>query len=161
STKALASLFSDRPSLFPDILQKFADVDDVYVLERLLAAGYGSLARFPERSKARQYAEVVWNYVFDRDQVPANLLLRDYARGIIEIAESLDELPEYVERSRTRPPYQSKRPRLTATEQQLQRMAERAGGKEILHSCGTMGDFHRYEVEPIIRKISKLPLNKS
>jgi hypothetical protein len=77
ATKALSSLFTDRPDLFPDIASHFADIDDVYVLERLLASAFGSLVRFPDAAKAKAFADTVWQTVFARGSPCPDLLLRE------------------------------------------------------------------------------------
>lgn len=159
ATKALASLFVDRPELFKDMVRRFSDVDDLYVVERLLAAGYGSLARFPSKEKAHTFASAIWEAFLDRGNVPENLLLRDYLGGVIDIADALGALPASIDSSKTRPPYGSKRPVLNATEEAVEKIAERAGGKQIFHSCGVWGDFHRYTVESRINDIARVPLS--
>ena len=53
----------------------------------------------------------VYNWIFDQQEPPANILTRDYARGVIERAAYLKaELPFDI--SRARPPYRSRWPGL-------------------------------------------------
>lgn len=159
ATKALASLFIERPYLFEDMVQKFADIDDLYIIERLLAAGYGAIVRFPVPEIIRSYALVIWECFFSREYVPPNLLIRDYATGIIDLANTLNVLPSSINLAQTRPPFSSKRPKLNVSKQNLENIAEKAGGNHILHSCGSSGDFQIYEVAPPLYHISRTPLS--
>ncbi len=161
ATKALSSLFTDRSQLFVEMLRRFCDLDDLYIVERLLAAGYGTLLRFPEASKAYSYAKVTWECFFAREHVPTNILLRDYARGIIDVSDTLGVLPNEINLEKVHPPYSSKSVILNATEERIKTIAKSAGGESILHSCGKMGDFQIYEVRPSINKISTTRLADS
>ena len=86
ATKALANLFLANRAIFGELLQRFAKVDDLYVLERLLAAAFASCCLDPDSKRLETYAEVVFDNVFASGCPPFGLLLRDYALGIIEIA---------------------------------------------------------------------------
>uniref|UniRef100_UPI004056E6A1 hypothetical protein n=1 Tax=Candidatus Electronema sp. TaxID=2698783 RepID=UPI004056E6A1 len=161
ATKALSSLFIVRADIFPDLLERFRDVDDLYVLERLLAAAYGASCRDQERGRLESYSRVVFKYIFADNKPPLGLLLRDYAFGIIELARYHDVLASEVDFDRCKPPYQSKRVCFNITEEQLKAVAKKAGGDEILRSAtGYMGDFARYEIEPRVENFLSVPLSE-
>ena len=162
ATKALANLFLANRVIFLELLQRFAKVDDLYVLERLLAAAFASCCLDPDPKRLETYAEVVFDNVFASGCPPFGLLLRDYALGIIEIAEHHNSLPEYVDFDLCKPPYKSVKVRLSVTEEQLKKVAEKAGDKKILHSVTSyMEDFSDYTIEPRIERFIKILLTKS
>lgn len=158
ATKALASLFVDRVDLFPKILPQFATVDDLYVVERVLAAAYGVLVRGPGTARATAYATAVWECFFGKDYIPPNLLLLDYAWGILEVSDRVATLPAHIELAKARPPYPLKLPRLNVTKEAVEKIAKKAGGEQILRSCGEWGDFQRYEISGRIDDITKVRL---
>ena len=162
ATKALANIFLANNAIFLKLLQKFAKVDDLYVLERLLAAAFASCCLDPDSKRLKSYAEVVFDNVFAGGCPPFGLLLRDYALGIIEIAKHHNSLPEYVDFDLCKPPYKSVKVRLSVTEEQLKKVAEKAGDKKILHSVTNyMEDFSTYTIEPRIERFIKILLTKS
>ena len=162
ATKALANLFFANRAIFLELLQRFAKVDDLYVLERLLAAAFASCCLDPDPKRLETYAEVVFDNVFAGGCPPFGLLLRDYALGIIEIAKHHNSLPEYVDFDLCKPPYKSVKVRLSVTEEQLKKVAEKAGDKKILHSVTSyMEDFSDYTIEPRIERFIKILLTKS
>ncbi len=150
---------TDCPDLFPDLVARFVDVDDLYVMERLLAAGYGMLIRHPDPGYAKSFATSVIQHIFRRAIVPRNLLLRDYAAGIVEFAEHLCGIDPALDTSNTRPPYKSPPPKLNASKVDVERIAKRAGGDAILYSC-TSGDFYRDEIQHRIGDFTTVPLSK-
>ena len=159
ATKALVNLFLANKAIFLELLQRFAIVDDLYVLERLLAAAFASCCLDPDPKRLKTYAEVVFDNVFAGGCPPFGLLLRDYALGIIEIAEHHNSLPEYVEFGLCKPPYKSVKVRLSVTEEQLKKVAEEAGDKRILRSVTNyMEDFSISTIEPRIKRFLKILL---
>lgn len=158
ATKALASLFLDRVDLFPKILLQFSNVDDLYVVERVLAAAYGALVRWPGEARANAYASAVWECFFGKGHIPPNLLLLDYALGILEVSDRVAPLPAHIELTKARPPYALKPPRLNVTKEAVEKIAKKAGGEQILRSCDEWGDFQRYEISGRVDKITKVCL---
>ncbi len=84
TTKALISLFSNHLDLFHKILEDFIEVDDPYVLERLFAVAYGCAMRGNDTENIAILAKDVFTWIFEDGCPPPNILLRDYARGLIE-----------------------------------------------------------------------------
>ncbi len=52
-------------------------------------------------------ADNVYKWVFEAGTPPVHILLRDYARGVIEATAPRGILPTHVDIERSRPPYQS------------------------------------------------------
>lgn len=110
ATKAAARLFALYPSVIIELLTHFQDVDDLYLQERLYASIYGGLCN----AETDDYLKTIATYVFEiqfKDKSPTiHLLLRDYARGIIELAKMRNHLDNAVRIDNCRPPYQSNWP---------------------------------------------------
>ena len=109
ATKALVNLLTGRLDAVVRLVEGFADVDDPYVVERVYAVAYGMAARSHDSGELKMLSEFVYSHVFARGAPPTNILLRDYARGVIERALYL-ESPIEVDLTRIRPPYGSAAP---------------------------------------------------
>jgi hypothetical protein len=161
ASKALTSIFIERPAVAASTIEAFADCNDPYVSERLWAAAYGACLRDPEPTRLSLFADLAWTHVFEPGAPPA-LLLRDYSRAIVELAESKGVLHSNVQINRCRPPYGSKAPRLEVDQDKLEKRAERLGAEAILYSCYKgLADFGRYTLEGRVEKFSKASLKRA
>lgn len=130
ATKALVRVYQERLDELATLLDRFWDVNDPYVLERLLAAGYGCALRSERTQGLRELAEAVAEHIFRAGKVLPQLLTRDYARGIIECARyrsvvGADALPD------CRPPYRSKWPNMVIpSARALEKWGERPDDKD-------------------------------
>ena len=86
ATKALVALFSTRLPLLAALLEEFRSVNDPYVLQRLYAVAYGCAMRSTDHKGIGQLAEKTFELVFAGGTPYPDILLRDYARGVIETA---------------------------------------------------------------------------
>ena len=112
STKALVSLLQNRLHLLLELLKKFKNVNDIYVLERLFAVAYACVLRNQEDlENLKKIAKLVYNNIFKDDRPPVHILLRDYARGIIEVAlrKGIDLK---LDDAKINPPYKSSLPNI-------------------------------------------------
>ena len=109
ATKALVNLLTGRFNATVRLVEGFADVEDPYVVERVYAVAYGVATRSHDPSEVKMLAECVYSKVFGIGVPPANILLRDYARGVIERALYLGSLID-VDVTQIRPPYNSASP---------------------------------------------------
>ncbi len=108
STKGLVKIFQDNLELLKKLLDSTDDIDDLYVLERLFAVGYGATLRTRNHAQIRDFSKFIFDKFFKMGNPIEHHLLRDYARGIIEYAVYLDLIDVNV--SLIRPPYKSKMP---------------------------------------------------
>lgn len=113
ATKALVSLLTDSLQdaewLFRHFLLPYGGakvVDDDYVIERLVCAIYGAAMRSSDLRGLALLAESVSERFFFGESFSDNFLIRDYARGIIELALFRGFAPE-APLKRIRPPYDS------------------------------------------------------
>lgn len=107
STKALVCLLQDRINILIRILEIFEDVNDPYVYERLFAVAYGCVLRSEQKDLFVELSEYIFKIIFkDKDEVYPHVLLRDYARGIIEYTYYLGYTLSF-DIKLVRPPYKS------------------------------------------------------
>lgn len=75
ATKALTSLLITRADLFSVLLERFKEVDDLYVFERLLAAAFGASCRDQCLKRLTSYSSVIFHSIFADGSPPLGLLL--------------------------------------------------------------------------------------
>ena len=106
ATKALVSLLTARLDAVVRLVERFSDVDDLYVRERVFAVAYGVAMRSHDAKAVRRLASVVYERIFAAGTPPPHILLRDYARGVIERALHLG-CDLQVDEQAMLPPYKS------------------------------------------------------
>ncbi|WP_447926509.1 AVAST type 2 anti-phage system protein Avs2 [Vreelandella sp. EE27] len=146
STKALVNLLEARVPVLIRIINKFDGVDDPYVLERLFAVALGCTLRTINYDDLDQLAETVFAKVFKPEYVYPNILLRDYARELIEYVSHLKLMPEGIELSKTKPPYKSKWPDNIPTKEELKLLYDKDEYCLLWRSIMGGGDFSRYTI---------------
>ena len=169
ATKALVCLLQNRITVLVKVLQQFEGVNDPYVAERLYAVAYGCALRTKDQKALVSLSNYIYKTIFDTEQVYPHVLLRDYARGVIEYTIHLD-LKLTVEVDKIRPPYKSDFPNKLPTIEEIDAKYEPKGedghyGKKawgvtaILRSMTTeygrgtagYGDFGRYTFQSALR----------
>ena len=162
ATKALACILSGRLALGARLLDQFAGVNDLYVLERLLAACYGAALQGRQVAGLAELAQTVYGRVFSDGTPPPNALLRDHALGILEYAAHRDVLAGSVDMTLARPPYRSPWPIEHVPDQLIDYYTEQLRGSifhdDIAGSTVHGGDFARYVVEHIAIEWSPAPI---
>lgn len=116
ATQALVNLLTGRLEAVVRLVERFCDVDDPYILERVYAIAYGTSMRSNDTEQVGALACSVYARVFAHGSPPAHILLRDYARGVVERAICLGAKLD-VDVKRVRPPYQGRWPRIPTPKQ--------------------------------------------
>lgn len=158
TSKAMIEILRDRFDLCVKLLKKFEDVNDPYVLQRLYGIVLGACLK---RSKdyVGEYetlVEYIYKHVFDAELVYPDILLRDYARQIIErFIVEYPERTDCVVVSRIKPPYKSE-PIPIVRPIDLKEDENTSGRFGILDSMrfegmGMYGDFGRYVYQNALR----------
>lgn len=115
ATKAMVRLCEKRIPVLYKIIEKFTGVNDPYVSERLFAVAYGCAMRSNDYNSMKTLAVDIYRLVFESGEPPPHILLRDYARGVIEITQhrgiQLD-----IDIEKVRPPYRSDWPSIDIKE---------------------------------------------
>lgn len=160
STTSLVKLYINEPSIIIKNVVRFIDINDPYVLERLLASVYGAVLRTNDVPQLGQLVNIIYTKIFDQGEVYPNVLIRDYARSIILFAanKGIIELKHY---EKINPPYTStwyeKKYTLEEVDEKLKEMQQNSreelcGFHTIIKSMtteygrgtGAYGDFGRY-----------------
>ena len=115
ATKALVELLTGRHDSTMTMLRLFADADDLYVAERIYAVAYGVAMRSHSAEEVGELATLVYQQVFADATPPTHILLRDYARGVVERAIYLGTGDEF-DTTLIRPPYRSAWPSIPSEE---------------------------------------------
>ena len=154
ATKALVSLLTDRLPVLCRLLRAFAPVDDPYVSERLYAVAFGCALRSENMASLKLLAQQVYDDIFKSGCPPAHILLRDYAKGIVQTA-LYRGIELRCDQRRIIPPYRTKwigkLPKLAELERRFDsntRSDEDRGGFRLRFSV-TGDDFSRYEMNDL------------
>lgn len=156
ATKALVNLLDRRIHILIQVLDAFTEIDDPYVAERLYCVAYGCAMRTSDKEALKALALAVYKQIFEKGEPPVNILLRDYARGVIEAAIA-KEIDFEIDINRITPPYGSAWLESIPTEEDLKPYTNREddSSKEdhyrsrraIVSSVETeMGDFAKYVI---------------
>ncbi|SMD00885.1 hypothetical protein [Primorskyibacter flagellatus] len=147
ATKALITVFLKQPDTFEFVLSKMHDCDDPYIIERLYAAAFGACCIDPTSERLKHYSQQVFAKVFAYGKPPVALLTRDYALGLIELAESKTALSEGIQIADCYPPFGSDEPEFDLTKEQVEAIADQRGGKSIFQSASSeWGDYGKYSI---------------
>lgn len=158
ATKALVNLLSYKLSHAANLIDQFADVDDSYITERLLAACYGAAMQGMDRARCRILAASVWkNYFAEDKQPPLNLMARDYAFGVLLYAQTAGQLPVEVDIDTCRAKFESAWPLEHVSEEDLKKYSVRGYEDSICSSTNEHGDFGNYTLRAWLHDIVNVP----
>ncbi len=152
ATKALVCLLRRRVPVLIHLVHHFREVDDPYVSERLLAVAYGCALASSDDRQLLELAECVYGRVFSGGAPEPDVMLRDYARGVIECAVHRGASSSNLDPKSFQPPYRSSWPVRIPSKDALEFRAPRATHGHLWFSLGELGDFNRYEVAPAVRQ---------
>lgn len=170
TSKAIIEILKFNFDLCIELLIKFENVNDPYVIQRLYGIVFGVCTRTKNINK-NSYLELV-NYVyysiFDKDLVYPDILLRDYAKSIIEFyiyKFGTDGLDFGI--SKIYPPYNSVEIPV-AEKQDYYREDNYSSGFNSIDSSmkpNTLshwyGDFGRYEFEAALNEFKDVDVENS
>ena len=108
-SKAMVEILKEHFEFCIALLQNFQDVNDSYVLQRLYGIVFGACCKAkPETDTYRYLAEYVYQTIFNKGKVYPDILLRDYARLIIErFMMDNSGYEGIIDINKIQPPYQS------------------------------------------------------
>ncbi|MFO1448258.1 MAG: hypothetical protein U1F61_08895 [Opitutaceae bacterium] len=158
ATLAAIRVLQGRAEIAAELVDRFYNVDDPYVVERVLAVAAGVAVRERTRDKLGVLVKTVWRRVFNPRLVRPHILLRDFAFTVMESAHDRGCLPAGVTRQDYQPPYRSRWPKIWS-DARSRRFGKRQGWRRIVHSIepeygngiGGYGDFGRYTMEAHMR----------
>ncbi|MCK9636498.1 MAG: hypothetical protein M0R41_09490 [Methylobacter tundripaludum] len=154
ATKALVNLQIGVPTLFPYLMNLFRTIDDFYILDRLLASGYGAICLAPSNERLTTAAKAVADVIFGTVEPPVYLSIRDWARSILERAAERNLAPKDFNMAQVRQPFGSASPMFNVGKDDLEAIAITAGDNTISRSC-RVDDFFIYEIKPAISSFTE------
>lgn len=158
TSKAMIEILKNHFEYTEYLLNLFSDVNDPYIIQRLYGIAFGACVKRNSENKEifKLLVEFVFKDIFDKDMVYPDILLRDYARLIIEryLIEYPDEEKDY-EIEKIKPSYKSM-PIPDIEDQKYQDKDFKKGLFFIQHSMqfegiGMYGDFGRYVFQSALR----------
>lgn len=138
ATKAAARVIAHFPENVVRLLTRFREIDDLYLQERLYASVYGGLCNAKTDDHLKASAKFVFDLQFKNNSPAVHLLLRDYARGIIELARERGCKHTSIVLRKCRPPYISDWPLENPPDKEFNKY-----GNKIEHSVFS-DDFGHY-----------------
>lgn len=145
TTKALVNLLEEKPEALISILNKFENIDDGYIAERLYAVAYGCALRTTNLDGLAQLAQYVYDHIFRAGNPPLHVLLRDYARNIVEYAV-YKQAPVTLDISLVRPPYNSKMPEDFPSEEDMKAFELDHDSEYYKQNNGRLFNFIKFSV---------------
>ncbi|KQB42560.1 AVAST type 2 anti-phage system protein Avs2 [Flavobacterium aquidurense] len=119
STKALVNLLQNRIGVLIEVLKSFEKCNDPSVYERLFAVAYGCSLRTKQIEKLADLSEYIYKSIFkQKEEVYPHILLRDYARGVIEYTYYLKQKLTF-DIIDARPPYKSYFPETVLSNEEI------------------------------------------
>lgn len=160
STKSLITLLINREEILLKLLNFFNEINDPYIKERLYAVTYGCILRsnFKSKDGIINICLFIYENIFNVEEVYPHILLRDYAKGIIDYAYYKQLLlSTQIDINKTKPPYKSSLPNIASysDDSKINKYLEvdNYSQKRIIYSMTTencdrkgygYGDFGRY-----------------
>lgn len=162
TTKALVNLLDGKYSVIVNLLKRFHEVDDVYIIERIYAIAYGCALRETDVSKIGRLATHVYETEFSSNTPFAHILIRDYARGIVELYHNFKPSAPF-DKNKYLPPYKSTFPRRVPSEKTLEKKYRHSDDvkKDYYSVWGSvmyphgLGDFGNYVVNSNLSRFSR------
>lgn len=151
ASKTMIEIIKNNFYISKVLLEKFENVNDPYVIQRLYGVVWGACVKRKEKNKIvfKTLTSYIYSHVFQSEFVYPDILMRDYARLTIErfLYEFPEEESHYL-RSLIEPPYVSEKiPQID--EQGYLDDSYNSGMYRIIQSMkfegmGMYGDFGRY-----------------
>lgn len=150
ATKALARVLYHIPQQIVKFIDKFNDCNDVYLVQRLYASIYGAVVHLDNNLVIKKIAVSVYNHQFKNNRPYPDVLLRDYARGIVEFAYSRNLLYDLLSSPEMfRPPYYSEWPIENPSMGEINEIVGKEFSSIKNSLMGYIGDFGNYTMSCI------------
>ena len=160
ATKSAIIILSKYPEHLLKLMDQFSDVNDLYVRERLYAIAYGVAVSIEDKSVISKIAEKTYNQIFKEEKPLPHILLRDYARCILEFAYDKNLLSDEINLDSFRPPYKSNWPIENPMDSEIGALDSDEKYSSARHSLmGFPADFGRYTMN-CVHYFSPTPLTK-
>ena len=145
ATKSIIVILSKYPKLLLGLMDQFSEVNDLYVRERLYAVAYGVTVNIEDKDLIKKIAEKTYEQVFKTRKPVPHILLRNYARCILEFAYQQKLLPDEIDLQSFCPPYKSDWPIENPMDSEIDALVDSKKIESVHYSLmGFTGDFGIY-----------------
>ena len=118
ATKAMICILHSHMDALLSVMKRFEEIDDPYVAERLYCVAFGCAVNEDSPYQIKALAEYAYKNVYDKDTVYPNILLRNYAKNIIDYAFYVGCVePGCFDVRKITPPYNSTFPSVPSDEE--------------------------------------------
>ena len=158
ATKSAIIILSEYPEYLLNLMDDFYKVNDLYVLERVYAISYGVAVNIEDKNFILKIAEKTYRQIFKEGNPIPHILLRDYARCILEFAYNKKLISNEIDPESFRPPYKSKWPIENPTDSEINNLVDSDKYGSVHYSLDS-GDFGIYTMQ-CVHQFSPTSLNK-
>ncbi len=169
TSKAVVELLKRNFDMCLPLLKKFQTVNDTYVLQRLYGVVFGACTKCQEIDNKvyKELAEYIYQTIFDQDEVYPDILLRDYAKLILEwFLFIYPEESGGIDIQKITPPYNSRPIPQVIPQEYYVKTDYNNGYNRIAHSMeidhadtpGMYGDFGRYVFQSALSKFKDVDI---
>lgn len=166
ASRALINILKNNQELLLDFINSFGSVNDPYITQRVYAVAFGCCTGNATKEYVTPVAQLVYNIVFKDGNPPEDILIRDFAKCIVDYSETLgcgiDFSQELIS-----PPYAKEKKNVYVPTEEIRKYELEYDQEEdkqkvtaqnnILHSMcteyssrGMYGDFGRYVFQSAI-----------
>lgn len=118
ATKAIICILISHTQSLIALMRKYEGIDDPYILERIYAIAFGCAVNEGDPGELKSLAEYTYAAVFNRNTVYPNILLRTYAKNVIDYARYMGCIEEKdIRLEKITPPYHSTFPDIPSDEE--------------------------------------------
>lgn len=90
ASRALINILKTNRVLLIDLINNFGGINDPYITERVYAVAFGCCTGNATIDYVKPVAQLVYDIIFRNDNVPEHILIRDYAKCIIDYSVHMD-----------------------------------------------------------------------
>jgi len=165
----MIELLKGRFYMCKDLLIAFETINDPYLVQRLYGVIFGACMKRSrtneDETTFKDLAMYVYKTIFDQDTVYPNILLRDYARLIVERwVYEFPRLASEIDCCKIRPPYRSEAIPMVTSEDYYDKNIKDSGFNRIEMSMrttnhGMYGDFGRYIFEAAVSDFESVDMD--
>jgi hypothetical protein len=146
ATKCLVALTQKSPSVWSELIERFVEIDDDYVLERCLVSAYGTLLRAQDEGAVCSVAKTAYNTILVHSASHLNASIRDHARAIMEYAHHLGCAPDGIDPESCLPPYESAWPITMPLVDEVDQYKDTYSEYPKLYNSCFTDDFYNYQL---------------
>lgn len=162
TSKAMVEILKVNFDLCEDLLRKFENVNDPYIIQRLHGIIFGACTKRVDKFELEyeKLSTFIYTSIFDKEYVYPDILLRDYARLIIErYLFEFESNETIIDKIKIYPPYNSiKIPNVSNGSDEYEGGLGLISNSMRPEDLGWYGDFGRYVFQSALSCFSNVDI---